>query len=99
MTSPFQKVISDVQKKREKAIKEAVIMIEADAKLLAPVDTGTLKRSITHEVKSDVKKTTGSVGTNVEYAYWADRDQPYLSASVDKNQEAIKRKMEEVLKP
>ncbi len=99
MSSPFQKAIDDVKARRERAVKEALLMVEADAKLLAPVQTGTLKRSITHEVKSDDSQTMGSVGSNVEYAYWADRNQPYLSAAVDMNQENIKRKMEEVLKP
>jgi len=45
-------------------------MVETDAKLLSPVLTGTLKRSITHSVKSDDDKTVGAVGSDVEYAYW-----------------------------
>lgn len=97
MSSPFQKAIEDMRKKREKAIEEACLMIEADAKLLAPVDTGTLKRSITHYVESDDKKTKGSVGSNVEYAYWAERKQPYLEPAVDQNIEKIKRRIAEVL--
>jgi len=97
--SPFDKVIEDVKKRREKAITECVIMVEADAKLLCPIDTGTLKRSITHEVESDNKKTIGAVGSNVEYAYWAERNQPYLEPAVDQNLERIKQKIKEVLTP
>lgn len=97
--SPFQKVIQDVQKRREKAITECVIMVEADAKLLCPVDTGTLKRSITHEVESDEEKTVGAVGSNIEYAYWAEKKQPYLEPAVDQNMERIKQKIKDVLTP
>lgn len=97
--SPFKQEIEKMKQRRHEAVKEACLIIEADAKLLAPVKTGTLKRSITHDVRSDDKKTTGAVGSNVEYAYWAERHTPYLESSVNKNLESIKRKMAEVLKP
>jgi len=93
----FQQAIKDVEQKREKAVTECVIMIEADSKILCPVRTGTLKRSITHEVKTDKKKTKGAVGTNVEYAYWVERKSPYLEPAVDKNRIRIKEKIREVM--
>ena len=99
MSSPFQKAIDDVTKRREKAVEEALVMVEADAKLLCPVDTGTLKKSLTHKVKSDKRKTQGSVGSNIDYAYWAERKKPYLEPAVDMNQENINRKIGEVLTP
>ena len=97
--SPFQAVIQEARKRREKAISECVIMVEADAKLLCPVLTGNLKRSITHEVESDEEKTVGAVGSNVEYAYWAEKKQPYLELAVDQNLDRIKQKIKEVLTP
>ncbi len=96
-SSPFGKVIEEVQRKRERSVLESVIMVEVDSKLLCPVDTGTLKRSITHEVRSDEKKTEGAVGSNVEYAYWAERHQPYLEPAVDMNMENIKKRIKEVM--
>ncbi|NLB11500.1 HK97 gp10 family phage protein, partial [bacterium] len=81
------------------AAKECVMMVEADAKLLAPVATGTLKRSITHDVKSDDDKTVGAVGSNIEYAYWAEQHTPYLEPAVDQNLEKIKQKIKEILTP
>ena len=95
--SPFDIVIEDVKKKRERAVTESVLMIEADGKMLCPVRSGTLKRSITHEVKSDTNKTVGAVGSNVEYAYWAEKHQPYLEPAVDMNMETVKRKIKEVM--
>lgn len=99
MNSPFQTVIADITARRERAVEEVCIIVEADAKLLSPVQTGTLKRSITHAVKSDRESTQGSVGTTVEYAYYAERKKPYLEPAVDQNKENIKRKIIEVMTP
>lgn len=93
----IQKAKDDMRKKRKQAVKESVIMIEADAKLNAPVKTGTLKRGITHKVEHEKNITKGHVGSNVEYAYWAEQNQPYLEPALDSNIEAIKQKMAEVL--
>lgn len=38
------------------------------AKRIAPVDTGRLRSSITHEVGGDAEGIVARVGTNVEYA-------------------------------
>ena len=51
-----------------KAVKRACIVVENRAKELAPVDTGELRASITHEVESGGLKVTGAVGTNLTYA-------------------------------
>jgi len=99
MNSPFKAVIFDVITRREKAVEEVCLIVEADAKLNCPVDTGTLKRSITYKVESDEKKTVGSVGSNVEYAYWAERQNPYLEPAVDQNKQTIINKISEVLTP
>lgn len=45
-------------------LQEACLLVENTAKELAPVDTGQLRNSITHQVVGDV----GYVGTNVKYA-------------------------------
>lgn len=47
-----------------KSLAEAGKLIETRAKLLCPVDTGNLRKSIT----SDVKGITAEIGTNVHYA-------------------------------
>ncbi|MEA4926306.1 MAG: HK97 gp10 family phage protein [Syntrophomonadaceae bacterium] len=99
MNSPFKAIINDVMARRKRAVEEVCLIVEADAKLLAPVDTGTLKRSITHRVESDDKKTVGSVGSNIEYAYWAERHSPYLEPAVDQNNQIIINKIKEVMTP
>jgi len=93
----FEQAIKDMQNKKIKAMTEAVIIIEADAKLNCPVLSGTLRRSITHDVTQEGNTTIGVVGSNVEYAYWAERKKPYLQPALDSNLESIKRRIEEVL--
>ena len=53
----------------EQAVNEACILVENDAKRRAPKDTGELVLSITHEIEeTSENRTTGAVGTNLEYA-------------------------------
>lgn len=47
-----------------KPLVKACVLVETTAKEKVPVETGTLKRSITHEIEGN----TGIVGTNMEYA-------------------------------
>lgn len=76
---------------------ESMMMVESDAKLNTGVDTGTLRRSITHDVKDEGDKIIGEVGSNVEYAFFHSLDNPYLENAVDQNLENIRRKIKEVV--
>jgi HK97 gp10 family phage protein len=51
-----------------KALTKRAISTVRHAKRLAPVDTGRLRSSITHEVGGDSEGIAARVGTNVEYA-------------------------------
>lgn len=48
-----------------KGLQNACILVENEARKNAPANTGELRRSITHRLKSD---TVGVVGTNLSYA-------------------------------
>jgi HK97 gp10 family phage protein len=50
------------------ALEEASILVEGRAAVLAPYDTGLLRKSITHRVIERNGYPVGQVGTNVEYA-------------------------------
>lgn len=60
------------------------VKVETAAKRLAPVDTGRLRSSLTHERGRDEKGLVARVGTNVDYAIFVElgtrhtRAQPYL---------------------
>lgn len=50
------------------AMRQVTLVVTADAKRFAPVDTGRLRASITPEVRQEGTTTMGIVGTNVVYA-------------------------------
>jgi HK97 gp10 family phage protein len=51
-----------------RALQRGALLLEGDAKRAAPVDTGRLRASITHEPITDADVFGFAVGTNVEYA-------------------------------
>jgi HK97 gp10 family phage protein len=69
---------------KEKALEMIGLQVEGYAQLLAPVDTGRLRNSITHVVNDD----SVVIGTNVEYAVYQEfgtsktKAQPYLKPAV-----------------
>ncbi|KKL61386.1 hypothetical protein LCGC14_2195790 [marine sediment metagenome] len=67
------KVFGETEKRFQKGLAQATLLVERRAKEMCPVDTGTLKRSITHEIGTD----NAIVGTNVEYA-------PFIELGTDK---------------
>ncbi len=57
-----------VQAIAKKHMTDALIAVEGPAKIKAPVDTGRLRASITHEVQSIGGDMLGVVGSNLEYS-------------------------------
>lgn len=96
--NPFKTELNRVMRAGLQAMQESMFIIEADTKQLCPVDTGTLKRSYTSDAAISGDNIIGTVGSNVEYAYWANESQPHLTAAVDQTQEAVRRKIETALK-
>lgn len=97
MAITYAQAIQNNHNNALRAMEQAITMIEADAKLNCPVDTSTLKRSITHDIEDSDDKIVGVVGSNVEYAYWAGQKQPYLEPAFDQNIEQIKQIFQEEL--
>ena len=97
MAKEFETEQARVHQLALETMEKAMIMIEADTKQLCPVDTGHLKRSYTHDVEDNEGEIVGAVGTNVEYAYWADQHTPHLTQAVDSNMANIQRMFKEEL--
>lgn len=85
----FPKAQSEIRKR----VAEALLLIETDAKLFAPVDTGRLRSSIHAEFAPN--GLSGSVGTNVSYGPAIEfgtgraRAQPFLFPAYEKNRAAF----------
>lgn len=50
------------------AMRDATLLVQRDARKLAPVDTGRLRASITPQVRTRGNNLEGVVGSNVKYA-------------------------------
>lgn len=59
-----------------KAIAKTALDIEADAKALAPVDTGLLKNSIS----SDIKPMSAEIGPSTHYAHFVEHGTSRMAA-------------------
>ncbi len=104
--SNYKSNISNVKKAITEAELQALAKIgmvgQAEAVMRCPVDTGTLRRSITNVVNDDEKSV--SIGTNVEYAPFVEKGtsrqqaQPYIEPAIMQNIDKFKRIAEQELK-
>lgn len=91
-------------KNLETALLAGSLVISNEAKVRAPVLTGTLARSITQEVVVDGETATARVGTNVEYATAQEFGtarfpaQPYLRPAVDSKRDEAMQEIVESLR-
>lgn len=91
--SKFKEAKQQMKEKREQTIKKIAMFVEAESKLRAPVLTGHLRRSITHETESDEEVSKAFIGSNVEYAPVVEfgsiikniKAQSYLRPSIEEN--------------
>jgi len=63
-----------------KHLVKTAFKVERRAKELAPVDTGRLRASITHEIGADSQGLVATVGTNVVYAPFLEYGTSRMSA-------------------
>ena len=82
------------------AFRDATLMVQRDAKIAAPVDTGRLRASITPEVTLEGPDVIGIVGSNVVYAPFQElgtkhiKPKRFLQGAFDKNEERIVKRIE-----
>ena len=97
--SNAKQITSEEAKAKLRALEKIGILVEGRAAKNAPVDTGRLRNSITHETEQDY----AIIGTNVEYAPFQElgtsrmEAQPYLRPAVDQSQGDIKKILEQEL--
>lgn len=106
--SMIERMEQQIETKVEQAVKETTLKAEADAKMLAPVDTGRLRQSIVSEFINSGSKFQGKVSTSLEYAIYVEFGtsrqgaQPFMTPAFNANKseliEKLKRIIEEVSK-
>lgn len=80
----------------DEALEKSCQQIENKAKEECLVDTGTLRRSITHEI--DTEEHSGTIGTNVEYAEIVEEKfKPFLQIAFDSCQSEVLKNFEGLL--
>lgn len=77
----------------EKGLERAGQIVENSAKTRCGVDTGTLRKSITH----DVEENAVLIGSNVEYAPYHHNNNPFLEDAIMENLTEIKQGFRGVL--
>ncbi len=88
------KVIKAVNQGIEKALTSGALLVEAEAVLRAPVDTGNLRSSITHRVDGE----EATIGTNVEYAPAQEyKYNPFLRPALDENKTKLQKLMGDII--
>lgn len=94
-----EKALKDAEKRALLGIGE---FVEGQAKTLAPVDTGNLRGSISHQVNESNQSVM--IGTNTEYAVYQEKGssrtkaQPFLTPAAENNTSEIKAIAERLLK-
>ena len=92
------KVGPRVVRQAQRAVEAATRGTERDAKLGAAVDTGTMRSSIT----SDIKALSGEVGPTVDYAEYVEygtsrmAPQPFMGPATDRNAALFYKAMESI---
>lgn len=101
VTSHVKEVIEAKNDAIARALEAIGIQAEGDVAELAPVDTGRLRDSITHETHAEEESVY--VGTNVEYAAYQEygtsrmKAHPYLKPGIMNNLETYKEIAEKYL--
>ena len=101
-TDNSKEIIEAIQQATVRAMEKCGLTAEGYAKKLAPVDTGNLRNSITHEV--DDGEPAAYIGTNVEYASYVClgtihmKAQPFLKPAVNDHKDEYRKILENSLK-
>lgn len=85
-------------------VERTALRIERDAKLLVPVDTGELRRSLETGINKSTYSINAEIGTDVEYSEavefgtYKQRAQPYLIPSFDRNTKTLENTLSNILR-
>lgn len=98
LSADLGKADAKVTELASKAIAKTALDIEADAKALAPVDTGLLKNSIS----SDIKPLSAEIGPTTHYAGYVEHGtsrmaaQPYMGPAFDRRAPGLEKALGQI---
>lgn len=98
MANEFKSAAEAVHAKALATMAEAMKMLQAETQMICPVKTGTLRRSYQSGAQDIDGVICGAVGSNVEYAVWADMHQPHLTKAVDESMQKVQDMIKAALK-
>jgi HK97 gp10 family phage protein len=91
--SKVRALVPKVREGTRLAVAQTALLIETDAKLFAPVDTGRLRSSIHAEIAPNGLSATVSdgvdYGIHLEFGTRFQRAQPFLYPAYEKNRQAF----------
>ena len=97
-----EEIANEIKSALLRGLETCGLVAEGYAKKLAPVDTGNLRNSITHDV--DDGEPAAYIGTNVEYAPYVClgtihmKAQPFLKPAVNDHKDEYRKIIEDELK-
>ena len=101
----LSRISQAVPTKVELALRKGALMIERDAKLECPVDTGRLRNDISHKIiDSGTNDPKAEIGNSLRYAPFVEQGtskqaaQPFLRPAFEKNIEKIKDLIKEAVR-
>lgn len=92
-----------LEKTLQRIVTEYTLLIEAEARRLAPVDTGRLRASIHHELTKTATEIAGAILSGVDYAVHVEwgtiyqSAQPHMRPSYEKFKDAFIRAIEDAV--
>lgn len=93
LLSKLKGILPKVREGTRLAVAETALLVETDAKLFAPVDTGRLRSSIHAEIAPDGLRATvvaeANYAVHVEFGTRYQRAQPFLFPAYEKNRLAF----------
>lgn len=96
LTSYKAERLKEISEQLKRGMTKACLLVERDAKINAPVDTGRLRASITNRLDIEENHLVGIVGTNVDYASFQEfgtskmAAHPFLFPALESNRNKIK---------
>ncbi len=96
ITSYKEERLKEISAQLKSGMTKACLLVERDAKINAPVDTGRLRASITNRLDVEENQLVGIVGTNVSYASFQEFGtskmpaHPFLFPALESNKNKIK---------